>query len=342
MTDRVVTVSVGENYIRIAEAGLNKERLEVVAMGQVLSPFPFYDVMTDKVIDDQSKVIVKLFDSLKIKTKNVNVIIPDSVSFSQILEMPKLKEKELLSAIRYQADQFIPMPLEETALDLEILKEDKVNKKLSVLIVATPQILVQKIEKLIELSGLLPDSIENELSSTGIFLNQFYKPVDSTSGTIFVNFGPTSTSLYFFHHGMKLLIDSHNFKIGFNLFVKDVKSNLSMEEAKIVEALKTIGFGQGASVNLDQILKPLTSEILREIEKFGMSMKEKYKINSISQILMFNVAGNVLYFDKKIEAYMSIPTKVFDISPFIIKSPITSPNATQFPAFIPTLGGSIR
>ncbi len=31
---------------------------------------------------------------------------------------------------KYQADQFIPLPLEETAIDLDIIYEDKANKKI--------------------------------------------------------------------------------------------------------------------------------------------------------------------------------------------------------------------
>ncbi len=341
MSDRIVTISLGEDYIRIAEGILSGEQLEITALGESESPYPIFDITTDRVIDGESKEITKLFDSLKLKTKNVNVVIPDSVTYSQILEMPKLKEKELLSAIKYQADQFIPMPLEDTALDLEILREDLITKKLLVLIVATPQILVNKIESLIELSGLIPDSIENELSASISFLSTFYRPVNDNEGTLFINFGPFSTSLYFFHHAQKMIVESHTFKLGFNLFSKEIQSNLNYDDKKTREVLKTVGFGQGEA-SLDQVLKPVLGELLKEIGKFATSIKEKYKITGFSQLFLHNIADEILYLDKKLEASLTIATHLFDPGVHLKQSPLTQSFAPRLSSFVATLGGCIR
>src|SRR3989338_1652765 len=104
---------------------------------------------------------------IRVEKKRLNIVIPDGFTYSQIIKMPRLKEKELLSAIRYQADQFIPMPIDETSLDLEILYEDKVSNNSLVLIIAAPQKLIDRVQNLSEQEGLYPEAIENELSATG-------------------------------------------------------------------------------------------------------------------------------------------------------------------------------
>src|SRR3989339_1843428 len=151
----------------------------------------------EKNLDIQAQRIKKLVDSLKITKKNVNVVVPGSLTYSQILVMPQLNEKELVSAIKYQADQFIPMPIEETNIDLEIIDEYKAEGKLLILIVAAPKKLIEKIQTTVELSGLVPESIENELSASSRLISQFNKKffLPDQEGVMVANFGLNSTTL---------------------------------------------------------------------------------------------------------------------------------------------------
>src|SRR6185436_4812366 len=112
---------------------------ELLSLGSYETAPNFFDTENQLVLDKQVEILKRLYGNLRIRKKSVNVIIPDSRTYSQIVEMPKLKEKELIAAIRYQADEFIPMAIDETYLDLEILREDKRNHKLLVLIVASPK-----------------------------------------------------------------------------------------------------------------------------------------------------------------------------------------------------------
>ena len=87
--------------------------------------------------------------------------------------MPKLKEKELIAAIRYQADEFIPMAIDETNLDLEVLKEDDKTNKMLIFIVASPKKLVEKIQKTVEMADFVPTTLENELSAVARLTSLF-------------------------------------------------------------------------------------------------------------------------------------------------------------------------
>ena len=122
-------------------------------------------------IEDEVTQIRKLIGSLKI-SKNVSLIIPDALTYSQILTMPFLNEKELISAIKYQADQFIPMPIEET-IDIEVIEEitgENKKEKSLLLIVAAPKKVIEKVQTTAELAGLNPESVENELRNQSAFI----------------------------------------------------------------------------------------------------------------------------------------------------------------------------
>lgn len=342
MTDLQTTVNVTENGLQIGQAGLSGNTLEVKSLAFDQNDLSFYEVSTDNALANEAKKLETLFGTTHLSKRNVNVIIPDSYSFSQIVQMPKLKEKELLSAIKYQADQFIPMPLEETSLDLEVLYEDKTEKTLLVLIVAAAQKTISRVEQMVQTAGLIPDSIESELSATSRLISYFYKPKTQNNGSLFLSFGHSSTTLYYFHHGYNLVVDSHTFKLGKNLFMREVQANTNLDAAKVNEILMTVGFSQQGSVNFDDLLKPALLEFTNEVNKFASSMKQKYKISSFDGLYLFGRAVDVHLFDQKLQKMLSIPTGVFDISPFVKQTPEFETIKPRLPSFITTLGGCLR
>ena len=104
MADSDTSLYIGESSISVAKAKNIGGRLEILALAQENDSPMFYQFDTEKIIADTSNVIKKLFELYKIPKKTVNVVIPDSMTYSQIISMPRLKEKELLSAIKYQEE----------------------------------------------------------------------------------------------------------------------------------------------------------------------------------------------------------------------------------------------
>lgn len=342
MGEPVTSLYIGENSIRIINAQFNNGQIKVNAFTSQEEMPLLYTTLTEKTINEVASLIDKSFSSLRLNNKNVNIVIPDTLTYSQIQEMPKLKEKELLSAIKYQADQFIPLPLDEASLDLEILNEDAANKKLIVLIVAASEKLISQLTTLVEASGLIPLSIENELSSIGRLLSQCYKPKDKSGGIIYVNIGFSTSSIYYYNPALGLITDTHAIKSGIELFVKELRANINIDSKKAFEILKTIGLGQNGSVNINAILSPAITDFLREVEKFVISTKEKYN-TKITQVNIINNAYKVALLENKVAEYLSIPTSIFDVAPYIQKDSVSSAmQPSQLSSFVSSLGGCLR
>ena len=177
MADNFFSLDIDEKFTKLAEAKKSGDVLEVTALGKTETSEFFYTGNLEKNIEAEVTQIKKLLETLNITKKNVNLIIPDALTYSQIVSMPLLNEKELISAIKYQADQFIPMPIEETNIDIEVIDEDQQEKKVLLLIVAAPKKVIEKIQTTVELAGLNPESVENELSSNSRFLASFYRNI---------------------------------------------------------------------------------------------------------------------------------------------------------------------
>lgn len=339
MNNNDFALEINERYTRICQLKQNGKKLELVVLGSEPTTPLYFTSDNEKLLEKQAEVISKLYTSLKLKDRSVHVIIPDGFTYSQIVEMPKLKEKELLSAIHYQADEFIPMPIEETSLDLEILREDPKTKKVLILIVASPRKIVNQVEKTLEMAGLIPDSLENELSGTGRLFTEYLK--FKGSATLVLNFGFNNSSVYLIDGQTSLVTLARTIKIGLDLFVRDIMINLNWEEKKAYEVLKTIGLNKDASYNIETIVTPLLRELLQEIEKVIILGRDRYNLRA-EQIQVFNMDGHIAQFPQKLQAYFSIPTQSMTMSEILVQNPLAQSNAKEMSSYVSVVAANLR
>ncbi|MCL4375006.1 pilus assembly protein PilM [Patescibacteria group bacterium] len=338
--NNIVSVELGEKHIRIADSVARGKKIELLSLGYEEGLKELLVAETDAGLEKSAAVIGKLFESLKIKKRAINVIIPDNYTFSQVIEMPKLNEKELLSAIRYQADQFVPMPIEEITLDIETLKEDAVQRKLELLIVAAPKKVAKAVEKLIEKAGLIPASLENELSAIARYCGQFNQSAASGSYLV-VNLGYNNSSLYLFDNANQLLAN-RTIKLGVSLFIKDILVNLSLEnEKKVWDTLQQIGFSDTASVNLYNIVAPLMKELNGHIEKFILLAKDKYRL-AVTEIRLCNYGETIAHLDTKLGQTFGLSVSPLLKPEMVVDNPVATAFKAELNHFVSVIGGNLR
>lgn len=339
MAGNFFTIEIGEKHTRVIDADIKKDKLTLQSAGYDLTTKDYFSASNNSVLETHAKLIQTLINNLKIKKQDVGLIIPDGQTYSQIIEMPKLNEKELLSAIRYQADQFVPMPIEEVSLDIEILKEDPETRKLLILIVAAPKTLVDKIEKTISTAGLSPIFLKNELSSFINLPSQFIKPEDKDD-TLVVNLGFLNSSLYILRGSDHLIINNRTFQYGLNIFIRDLIVNLGINEDKAFSMLKEIGFDYSASVNLQPLVEPLATELISQVEKGILLAKNSYQIN-IKKILIFNYDSYIKGLVDKIGNTLKLPTASLNLNQNVINNPIKVAFESEMSSFVSNIGGQI-
>jgi type IV pilus assembly protein PilM len=239
MASKILSIDIGERFISCASVDPgNPPTATVLAYDK--APINIYLSDTEATENSLIMHLQKILKDAAVSYKNTSLIIPDTRSYTRIFEMPTMTEKELISAIRYQADQFIPIPIDKVSMDIDILWEDKQNKKLTILLVAASNSLVDRLSKAVEKIGLVPLSLENETSaSLKLFslVAQAGTKVQNPKGfSLYLNFGSGSTSLCLFDNLRFIPLQMHNFSIGYDIFEKEIKANysLSSEEAERV------------------------------------------------------------------------------------------------------------
>ena len=341
MADNFFSLDIDEKFTKLVQAKKDGDLLEVSALGKTETSELFYTGNLEKNIGDEVNHIKKLMETLNVSKKNVNLIIPDSLTYNQIVSMPLLNEKELISAIKYQADQFIPMPIEETNIDIEVISEDQKEKKVLLLIVAAPKKIIEKIQTTVELAGLNPESVENELSSNSRFLSSFNKnildlyKVNSDKGIVIANFDIDSTSLAYFSSQELLIRESHHLAIGYQLFLKETQINTDTDIKKAEEILRTFDKKNPSSYPVEKIVQPL-------IRQFASDLKVFIAKNNPSLVLFTNKIYLFPSLATTLSEELSFPINVLNPYPFIKKSQLIETYKNELTIFLPALSANLR
>ncbi len=334
-----ISIEINDKFTRMCDANINGGKIELMSLGVKETAPLYYSNINDVVVEKQAEVISRLYSNLKLTQKNARIVIPDAYTYSQIAEMPKLKEKELLAAIKYQADEFIPMPINETSLDLEVIMEDEVNKKTILLIVASPKTLVSNIEKTITRAGLVPFSLENELSSVARMYSEILKP--QGKGSMVLNIGLNTTSIYVFDGLKNLLRLSRTFNIGLNLFLKDIAINMNWDDVRTAEALRTIGLAENASYNISEIVNPILTELFNEVEKIMILAKDRHSI-AVDTIHLCNFEGAIAHLPEAIEKRFSIKTSQSRLDNHLIPNQVSNAFVKDLSSFMSVIAANIQ
>ena len=132
----------------------------------------------------------------KLKTNYVIASLPEEKSFSQVIQMPKMKNEELKSAVIFEAENYIPLPISEVYLDFQAIEPvyNHLNH-LDVLIVAMPKKIVNSYVACLKKAGLIPLAleIESEAIARALVKNEI-----SMSPVILIDFGKNSTDFIIF------------------------------------------------------------------------------------------------------------------------------------------------
>ncbi len=341
MNDNFFCLDIDEKFTKLTDAKKAGDVLEVTALGKTETPEIFYSSNLEKVVEAEVSQIKKLIETLNITKKNVNLIIPDTLTYNQIVSMPLLNEKELISAIKYQADQFIPMPIEETNIDIEVIDEDQKEKKVLLLIVAAPKKIIERIQKTVELAGLNPESVENEICSNSRFLTAFNKniinqyKIGPEKGIVIANFDISSTSLAYFSPEQLILKESHHLSIGYQLFLKETQVNTDTDTKKAEEILKIYDKKNSSPYPVEKIVQPLVKEFVNELKVF-ISKNNPGIVLFTNKIYLFPSLVTML------SEELGIPINIFDPYLLIKKSQLIETYKKELPIFIPALGGNLR
>jgi type IV pilus assembly protein PilM len=119
-------VDIGSYAIKIAQIKKTGEK-EFKIIDTVLQKIP-RETVVDGIIKDESLMAAEIKNLLNMLKKKANYIItavPSNELLIRNIEMPKLEEKEVKESLKWEADEQLPYPVENAAIDYLKIGEDE-------------------------------------------------------------------------------------------------------------------------------------------------------------------------------------------------------------------------
>ncbi|MBU2539787.1 type IV pilus assembly protein PilM [Patescibacteria group bacterium] len=242
-----------ENYGEIQSATLFKEPFKLSVKGSYLLSADFI-----------SRAIRAILDEAKIKTKSAIFSIPDFSSFFVSFDLPPMTEKEIPEAVRFNAPQYIPLPISEITLDWKVIAGVPGDKKsnLKILVVVVARQVVQEYQRIARMAGLELYALEAEaLAITRALVK------DNKKTICIVDIGVQSTTVNIVSRGVLEKSFSFDFASG-NQLTYAIASALDKGYVEAEEIKQKQGLlSQEKSIN--ETLYILVDPLLAEIKKIS-------------------------------------------------------------------------
>ena len=251
--------SVTTKVAQIKRSGKDKYRVEGAAV--IETPVGGMVAEADANLTTMAETLKKAINEAKISTKNVSAALPESEVFTRIISMPKMSKTELESAITWEAEQNIPLPLSEVNFSFNVV-DTQPNGAMEVMVVAAPKRLVDRYERVFSLAGLTPVALETELLAAGRFL------VPATLGdpVVVVISGAQTSDIGIMKLGN--LVFTRSIATAGEALTRSIMTTLQLEPGQAEAFKRTYGMAtnqlEGKVANA---MKPVVEVLIREIRR---------------------------------------------------------------------------
>lgn len=216
-------------------------------------------------VDKYAALIKEVCHISKTMSKKAVVSLPVSAVFHAIVTMPKMDKKDFGNVLRAEVKKLLPRPLEDMALDYQVLPDVNNSKAQRVLVNAVPKELVAFYTSIFQKAGLILEALEPE----SIALARSLVGKDTAINMI-IDVGAERTN--FFIIDQSVPVTHHSIETGGRKMDVILKNILGVED-EMVEQIKydlSAFFSSGkndiAPNEFLQIFNPVIEPILKEIE----------------------------------------------------------------------------
>jgi type IV pilus assembly protein PilM len=253
--------------------------------------------------------MMELFDKHingKITTRRVAATIPASNAYSRVMSLPaSLSRKELDEAVRFEAEQYIPIPLDDLYIDYSL--GTTTDDTRDVLVVAVPKKIIDSYMRFFELVGLEVCSIETTISAASRLISMTDRTAQTPS--ILIDLGSVSVDLSIYD---KILVVNGTVPGGGDNFSEQIRDRLqvTLPEANTIKA----SYGLGPSKKQAEIREALHDQLdllAKEIRRVVRYYEERTEGKSkIGQVITMGGGANMPGLTDFLTDTLRLPTRM--------------------------------
>lgn len=280
-------VDIGTSSIKIVELTSEKGSPRLVTYGYIEQP-------TNIIKDDSRQAREKIISLIKgicakakTTTKLAVTALPSFSVFSSVINLPPMPKKDLAAAVSWEAKKFVPMPIEEVALDWKVLEQESIEpdlslkdkaespsqevpnpsdlenseeetkeKNLKILLTAASKKLVRRYIDIFKSAGLELLSLETE----SFALSRSLAGSDPHEIMI-IDLGAIASDIIIMKRGIPLL--SRSIDVGGVTLTKSIANSLNIDEIRAEQFKRDIGVPTKPQTSLTPMVSQAGSEQIK-------------------------------------------------------------------------------
>jgi type IV pilus assembly protein PilM len=320
--------------VKLLELSVSGDRYRVESYA--VSSLP-QDAVIEKSVNDVdgvSNAIRTVVAQSRTKLKNVAAAVAGSSVITKMIDMPEgLSEDDMETQLTLEADQYIPYPLEEVAIDFEVQGPSPESaNQVEVLLAACRRETIETRVEAIEGSDLTAKimDVEAYAMERAFFLLQNQLGLDENSTVAVVDIGATMTTLSVLNHGQTIYTREQLF--GGKQLTDEImrRYGLPLEEAGLSK--KQGGLPDDYE---PEVLEPFKDAVVQQVARSLQFFFSSSQYNDVDQIILAGGVSSMEGLEELVQDKLGTPTAV--ANPFANMSISSRVNAVALSSDAPAM-----
>lgn len=339
----IIGLDLGNTSFRAVELDRKKDGLIVQKAAIYENPKLNFDSDAKEDIENYATALKEFFSESVFTTPNVSIGLDERYVYMRIIKLPQMNDKDLRSAVNFEAEQYIPLPLNEVTVSFQRLDVDYADKqKMNVQIVAARKAVLGKYMEILKKARLVPRAVEPETLSLGRALGD---TIDNPAGSIILDMGFSRTIVILAYGGYVRF--TRNIPVGGDVITRALQQALNLDYNQAEEYKKTYGLERThADGKVYDVIKPHIDNIIGEVQRAGIFFTKQQPNASIKRVILTGgtaqMPGLLLYLASNLdfEVEAANPFKEIKVSPKVLQ--IDPKFMEHGPLFSTALGLALR
>lgn len=224
------------------------------------------EIKDEKGLAEIIKEAISKVKGEKLRTKYVVCSLPEEKSFLQVIQLPKMVNQELEGAVRFEAENYIPLPFEEVYLDFQKVQplSDHLDH-IDVLLAALPKKTIDLYVSSLRKAGLVPVALEVESQAIS---RAIVKGEISPFPVLLIDLGATRTGFIIFS-GHSLSFTS-SIPVSSQMFTEAIARSLNIDffQAEILKRKHGLKTSQELHLKREPGSESFKKEVLEDRKIF--------------------------------------------------------------------------
>jgi type IV pilus assembly protein PilM len=333
-TTQVLGLDISSTTVKLLELSYTGGRYRVESYA--VSSLP-QDAVIEKSVNDVegvSNAIRTVVAQSRTKLKNVAAAVAGSSVITKLIDMPEgLSEDDMETQLTLEADQYIPYPLEEVAIDFEIQgPSPERDNQVEVLLAACRRETIESRVEAIEGSELTPRimDVEAYAMERAFSLLQGQLDLGDDSTVAIVDIGATMTTLSVLNNGQTIYTREQLF--GGKQLTDEImrRYGLPLEEAGL--AKKQGGLPDDYE---PEVLEPFKEAVVQQVARSLQFFFSSSQYNDVDHIILAGGVSSMEGLEQLVQEKLGTPTSV--ANPFAQMSISSRVNAVALSSDAPAM-----